>query len=146
MFTVLSNTRNSNLYLIAALAVMIVALLTFTIAPAISAPKPVTVPVSGLAEQARSDYYQRHPELNLPGAAGVDLQGDFFLRHPEWASSVASVAIPVTGSSVALDYFQRHPELSMPAVFTADTADYFIRHPELRTPTESDLSDYFLRH
>ena len=147
MFTVLSNTRNSNLYLIAALAIMMAVLLTFAIAPAISAPKPVTVPVNGLAEQAGSDYYQRHPELNLPGAAVVDLQGDFILRHPEWTGSVASVAIPVTGSSAALDYFQRHPELSLPAVITTDTADYFIRHPELRIPADSsDLSDYFLRH
>ena len=148
MFTILSNTRNSNLYLIAALAVMIVALLTIAIAPTISStPNSAANPVSGLAEQAGSDYFQRHPELNLPGAAVVELQGDFFLRHPEWTGSVASVAVPVTGSSATLDYFQRHPELGMPAVITADTADYFIRHPELRPSVPAtDLSDYFLRH
>jgi hypothetical protein len=92
MFTVLSNTRNFNLYLIAALAIMVVILLTFAIAPAISDPKPVLVPVGGISEPA-SDYYQ---------------------RHPEWASNVQNVAIPVTANSEASDYFQRHPELSAP--------------------------------
>jgi hypothetical protein len=36
MFTVLSKTRNFKLYLIAALAIMMVVLLTFAVAPAIS--------------------------------------------------------------------------------------------------------------
>jgi hypothetical protein len=92
MFTVLSNTRNFNLYLIAALAIMMVILLTFVVAPALSAPKPVLVPGSGSSEAA-SDYYQRHPELR---------------------ASLQNVAIPATDNSEASDYFQRHPELSAP--------------------------------
>jgi hypothetical protein len=85
MFTVLPNTRNFNLFLIAALAIMMVVLLTFAVAPAISAPKTVLIPVSGISETA-SDYYQRHPELR------------------------ASVQDAAEGS----DYFQRHQELSGP--------------------------------
>ena len=78
MFTVLSHTRNSNLYLIAALAVMIAVLLTFAVAPAISVPEPVMVPVAGVADST-SDYYQRHPELGQP-AETIDVS-DYFQRH-----------------------------------------------------------------
>ncbi len=47
MFTVLSNTRNSNLYLISALAILVVILLTFAIAPSITASAPSIIPVTG---------------------------------------------------------------------------------------------------
>ena len=126
MFTVLSNTRNSNLYLIAALVVMVVGLITFAVIPTISAPKPADIPATNISA-VRSDYYERHPELRVPGAAVTDLAGEFYLRHPEWISSFQNAGIPVTGALEASDYFQRHPEL--------------------RTPIEKDdLSDYFLRH
>lgn len=70
MFTVLSNTRNFNLYLIAALAIVMAVLLTFAVVPAISTSEPVLVPVTG-SSQAGSDYYERHPELRVlpPGLA-----------------------------------------------------------------------------
>jgi hypothetical protein len=146
MFTVLSNTRNSNSYLIAALAVMAVALFAFAVVPAISAPKSVMLPVTGTSVVA-SDYYQRHPELKIGGGAAVEMRSDFFQRHPEWISSVQVVGIPVTGMFEASDYFQRHPVLSLPVAASLDTADYFTRHPELRIPAQNtELSDYFLRH
>jgi hypothetical protein len=145
MFTVLSNTRNSNLYLIAALATVIVVLLTFAIAPAISAPNPVLVPVTGSSE-TMSDYFQRHPELNQLAVVSADRAGDFSLRHPEWTLSVQNAAIPMGGTFEASDYFQRHPELSLPAASSADLSDYSARHPELRIPAMIDLSDYFQRH
>jgi cell division protein FtsW (lipid II flippase) len=47
MNTVLSNTRNSNLYLIVALAVMTVVLLIFAIAPSISLRSSAVIPVTG---------------------------------------------------------------------------------------------------
>jgi len=47
MFTVLSNTRNSNMYLIIALAITLVVLLTFAVAPSITAPRPAFIPVTG---------------------------------------------------------------------------------------------------
>ena len=47
MFTVLSNTRNSNLYIITALAIMLVVFLTLAVAPSIAAPKPAIIPVTG---------------------------------------------------------------------------------------------------
>lgn len=113
MFTVLSNIRNSNLFLIGALAIVVITLLTLAIVPAISAPQPALAPAPRLSE-AGSDYYQRHPELNAPVASAVDLAGDFYQRHPNWASNIQNLVAPVTGISESLDYFQRHPELSAP--------------------------------
>ncbi|HLO33259.1 MAG TPA: hypothetical protein VK249_29190 [Anaerolineales bacterium] len=47
MFTVLSNTRNSNLYLMAVLAIVVAALLTLAIAPSISLHNSTAIPVTG---------------------------------------------------------------------------------------------------
>jgi hypothetical protein len=47
MFTVLSNTRNANLYIITALAIMVLVILTFAVVPSISVPKPASIPVTG---------------------------------------------------------------------------------------------------
>jgi hypothetical protein len=111
MFTVLSKNHNSNLFLIGALAIAVVALLTLTVAPAISAPQADPAPAPRLSE-AGSDYYQRHPELSAPGG----MTGDWYQKYPgEWASRGAAVAVPATGSSAGSDYFQRHPELSTSA-------------------------------
>ena len=146
MFTVLGNSRNSNLYLIAALAAIMVVSLTFAVVPAISAPQPILAPVAGGVDTT-SDYYQRHPELSMSSSSAVDVAGDFYLRHPGWASDIQSVTIPVTGATEASDYFQRHAELVLPVKINVDTTDYFTRHPELLLPAETtDLSDYFLRH
>ena len=119
MFTVLSNTRNSSLYLIAALAIAVV-LLTLVAAPSISVPQTSRVPVTGLAE-AGSDYYQRHPELRLASPGLADSTADFYLRHRDWTIA------PVTLNAGASDYFQRHPELRTPGT-TIDLSDYFQRH------------------
>jgi hypothetical protein len=70
------------------------------------------------------DYFQRHPELRVSAGAGmvVDVAGDFYLRHTDWASNMG---IPVTGSSEAEDYFMRHP---MSSATSVDLSDYFLRH------------------
>lgn len=47
MFTVLSNTRNANLYIITALAIMIVVLLTFAVVPSISMREPAIISETG---------------------------------------------------------------------------------------------------
>lgn len=47
MFTVLSNTRNSNLYIITALAITLVVFLTLAVVPSIAAPEPAVIPVTG---------------------------------------------------------------------------------------------------
>ena len=47
MNTVLSNTRNSNMYVVIALAITLVVLLIFAVAPSITAPKPALIPVTG---------------------------------------------------------------------------------------------------
>ena len=46
MFTVLSNTRNSNLYIITALGIALVVFLTLAVVPSIAAPKPALIPVT----------------------------------------------------------------------------------------------------
>ena len=57
MFTVLSNTRNANLYIITALAIMIVVLLTFAVVPSISVTG--SAPISETSSQnAYSAYIQ----------------------------------------------------------------------------------------
>ena len=156
MFTVLSNTRNSGLYLIAALAVMIIVLLTFVIAPAISASRPASAPAMIVSESG-SDYYQRHPELRVSAAPVSSLRSDFFQRHPDWISSVQIAAVPVTGVSGASDYFQRHSELRVSAASAADVAGDFSlrRHPAWMANAQpaaipvtgsAEASDYFQRH
>ena len=62
MFTVLSNTRNGNLFLIGALAIVVLTLLALSVASAVSAPRLIVVPATSISEVG-SDYYQRHPEL-----------------------------------------------------------------------------------
>ena len=47
MFTVLSNTRSSNMYVITALAIALVVLLTLAVVPSIAAPQPAIIPVTG---------------------------------------------------------------------------------------------------
>ena len=113
MFTVLSNTRSSNLFLVGVLAIVVITLLTLAIVPAVSAPQPALAPAPRLSE-AGSDYYLRHYELRVSAALATYIASDFYLRHPEWASNVQNAAIPVTGHSEASDYFQRHHELSAP--------------------------------
>jgi hypothetical protein len=49
-----------------------------------------------------NDYYQRHPELSVPGLIG-------------WGAS---------------DYYQRHPELNRPAKTSVDLTDYYFRHSD----------------
>ena len=147
MFTGVSNPRNAKLYLIIALAIMLVVILTFAVVPSIAAPKSAVIPVTGASEYA--DYYQRHSELRVPGATIVDVTSDFYLRHPEWTGNVLNEVVPVTGLPESPDYYQRHTELRASAEvgIAVDTTDYFVRHPELSKPAEDvDLSDYFLRH
>lgn len=73
-------------------------------------PGGVVVAVEVLPDNTGSDYYGRHPKLNVPGVLIIDATGDFYLRHPEW--TIAPVTVNTEGS----DYFQRHPELSAPVL------------------------------
>lgn len=149
MFTVLSNTRNNNLYLAAALAIVMVLVVWILVAAqTILAPAPVLIPVTSMST-AGSDYYERHPELRLGAAAPVDATGDFYLRHPGWISAKGDpqVIIPVTGSAVYADYFERHPELNRSSMAGLGGSDFFMRHPGWTVPAgiSVDLSDYYLR-
>jgi hypothetical protein len=104
MFTVLSNTRNSNLYLIAALAIMVVVLLTVAIAPSISLHSPAVIQVTGAqnidlafrrgewttgasANQAYLD--QRYGEQHL--GLAIDAQAAYQeFRHGEQTTGVSA--------------------------------------------------------
>ena len=55
MFTVLSNTRNASLYMITALAIMIVVLLTFAFIPSISVKEPAASAESS-SQNAYAEY------------------------------------------------------------------------------------------
>ena len=109
MFTVLSNARNANLFLIGAVALVVVTLFALMVVPAISAPQPARAAVPRLSE-AGSDYYLRHAELRVSEALAAYIASDFYLRHPEWAGNLQKATIPVTGKTDMSDYFQRHNE------------------------------------
>src|SRR5688500_13756426 len=47
MFTVLTNTRNSHLYIILALAIALIGIATFAAVPSITAPEPAIIPETG---------------------------------------------------------------------------------------------------
>jgi hypothetical protein len=57
MFTVLPNTRNSNLYLLIALAVAFIAILAFTVIPSIGTPNSAYIPATD-SEVAYAHYIQ----------------------------------------------------------------------------------------
>ena len=102
MNNVLSNTRNSNVYLIAALAIMTVVLLTLALAPSITLRSPAVIPVTGAqssnlefrrgewttgasAYQAYLD--QRYDEQHLGKA--IDAQAVYLeFRHGEQTTGV----------------------------------------------------------
>jgi hypothetical protein len=81
------------------------------------------------ADQAASDFYQRHPDWT-------------------WAVNDQKAVIPVTGDLAFPDYYQRHLELSVPTVLGLTASDYVMRHPELIAPAQvsSDMTDYYFRH
>jgi hypothetical protein len=97
MFTISSTTRETNLYLTLALAIMLVLILSLAVVPSMAAPKSDVVPVTGVSQY--TDYYQRHPELRAPAALMGDTT-DYFMRHPEMSSSRAPNDLS--------DYFLRH--------------------------------------
>jgi hypothetical protein len=97
MFTVLSNIRNTNLYIIVALAITLVVILAFAVAPSIAAPRFAVIPVTGISEYA--DFYQRHPELRAPASLTIETT-DYFVRHPE-------LRTPAESDDLS-DYFLRH--------------------------------------
>ena len=65
MFTVLSNTRNSNMYIVLALAITLVVLLTFAVAPSIAAPKPALSPVTGSRMRMANSCAVRRPCMQV---------------------------------------------------------------------------------
>lgn len=76
MFTVLSNTRNSNLYLIVALATVLVAVLAFAVAPSIVVPKPVIIPVTN-SQNAYVEFLRGEKALYANADLSWPLRPDF---------------------------------------------------------------------
>lgn len=85
-------------------------------------PRPdfsVLIQKAAAGNQAASDYYERHREMNEQTVAKADTS-DFLLRHPELIERAGAAA---------------------------DMSDYSLRHPDLFQKAEAvDSSDYFLRH
>jgi len=104
MFTVLSNTRNSNLYLIVALAIIAIVILTLAMAPSISLHNSAVIPVTGAqssnpalafrrgewttgASAAQAYLDQRYGEQHLGKA--IDPQAAYLeFRHGEQTTGV----------------------------------------------------------
>lgn len=81
----------------------------------------------------------------IPLLGNADLS-DYFLRHSERSTEVASAGIPLTGANDLSDYHQRFKAMKS-AVMVIDTSDYFVRHPASSSENNVvDTSDYFLRH
>ncbi len=145
MFTVLSSIRKPSLYLIAALAVMVIVLLTFAVVPAMSAARPAAMPVTGNSDMT-SDYFQRHPELQSSAS---------HIKLVDLSQPARPMIIPLSRISNLPDYFQRHPELrtSVGAGITVDMAgDFYLRHTDwtanvgIPVTGSDEASDYFQRH
>jgi hypothetical protein len=81
MFTVLSNTRNSNLYLVAALAVMVVVLLTFAVAPSIRVGNSAGIPVTGAESQNINLEFRRGEWMTGASAFQAYLDQRFGEQH-----------------------------------------------------------------
>ena len=56
MFTVLSNTRNSHPYVVLALAITLIVIFTFAVAPSIAAPRPAIIPATGSQQNAYVEF------------------------------------------------------------------------------------------
>jgi hypothetical protein len=100
------------------------------------------------ADQAASDFYQRHPDWTWAvndQKAVIPVTGDlafpdYYQRHRELtALSIIGLGAP--------DYFQRHPELTLSGGASVDMTDYYFRHAALQPSSRNvDLTDYFFRH
>ena len=85
MFTVLSNIRNSNPYLVLAVAVTVVAILTIAVAPSIVMPKPAAIPETG-GPNAHDLFRQEELALyNRPAASSIGSPAFFEYRRGEWS-------------------------------------------------------------
>jgi hypothetical protein len=96
MFTVLSNTRNSNMYIVLALAITLVVLLTFAVAPSIAVPKPALIPVTGnqnaYVEFLRGEKAMYASPVGLSEALSTYHIGEkaVFANAVEWTSAFST--------------------------------------------------------
>jgi hypothetical protein len=137
--------RNRFVYVVVALALLILAALNIRTAVAISGGVLSKLDLSDYGLRHPNsvvrigapdllDYALRHPELLHPEVSNLS---DYALRHPELMHFAVAADLS--------DWYLRHPELrnSAPA---PDLSDYALRHPELMHPAAPDLSDWYLRH
>jgi hypothetical protein len=99
MNNVLSNTRNSNLYLIAALAIMVVVLLTIGIARPLSNTSPSTRnPASSYGSPAFYEYRRGEWAPGAVAASSIGSAAFYEYRRGEWGISIID-ANPETSNS-----------------------------------------------
>ncbi len=129
--------------ILVALALLVVAALTFRTAVATSA-----VVTNG---RDLSDYVLRHPNTAAQSNSTSNLD-DYWLRHPgkigdDYALTQSDTAIQTNSSANLDDYALRHPSARIQPEFMPDTSDWYLRHAtEYRQQSQPDLSDYYLRH
>ena len=58
-------------------------------------------PVSSATGQAASDFYQRHPELNIPVERSIDTT-DYFFRHLD--KNASSLVVPFSAEQIRREY------------------------------------------
>jgi hypothetical protein len=76
MFTVLTSTRNSKLYIIVALTTALIGFLTFAVVPSIVAPEPASIPITG-SEVAYAQYLKGEKLIYIEVDLSLPLRPDF---------------------------------------------------------------------
>jgi hypothetical protein len=106
MFTVMSSTRNLSLYVIGAVAIVLIGLLLQPVLPVITGPRPALIPVTG--NHNAGDLF-RQEELSLydrPAASSIGSPSFLDYRRGEWSTSGMSAAESFRHDELAL-YSQR---------------------------------------
>jgi hypothetical protein len=117
MFTVLSNIRNSNLYLIAAVAVTLIAILTIAIAPSVISSQPALIPGTGGSNA--NDLF-RQEELALydrPTASSIGGPAFFEYRRGEWSIGVVDAMSAFRQEELSLYNRSTASSLGSPAFY-----------------------------
>jgi hypothetical protein len=86
MFTVLSNTRNSKLYLIVAVIILLAVFLTVAIPPSIVTPKPALIPVTGVQDANKLFHQAEERSLYNRPASSIRDESFFEYRRGEWSA------------------------------------------------------------
>lgn len=102
MLTILSNARNTSLYLIAAVGILLAGLLAKPFLPSLSVSRPAAIPVTGSHEAQELFRSEELALYNRPAASSIGSPAFYAYRQAEWSTAGMS----------ASEVF-RHEELSL---------------------------------